>query len=228
MNNNLAENLKYFRKKKKLSQAALGMLIDKSLSTIQKYESGDISPPLEVLKEIADMLGVYLIDLIGQEEIYRREGIKLDSNLVLDNFDPFIIAMFKKFKEKFETAHPHVEISNSSFIQSIITDYIARYEADMRVYKSTTIDDFLIIENNRIKIGKDHYDILYDRYFREKMNDFKRESLEHIELIVRRNPNGITYEGDLQFIKGFVKKYGVKSLPIEARMALENSSKGVD
>lgn len=45
--NHFAENLKFLRKKNKLSQDFLGSLIDVDYSTIGKYETGKRSPSAE-------------------------------------------------------------------------------------------------------------------------------------------------------------------------------------
>lgn len=57
---NIGENIKAYRKEKKLTQTALASLISKSESTIQKYESGAVVPDINTLIKIASALGVEL------------------------------------------------------------------------------------------------------------------------------------------------------------------------
>lgn len=59
------QNIKKFRKAKKLTQKQLAELIHKNTRTIQKYEEGSIIPPVEVIKEIAKTLDVAPIDILG-------------------------------------------------------------------------------------------------------------------------------------------------------------------
>lgn len=58
----LAENIKLFRKGK-MTQAELGRKINRSESSIRKYESGLIEIPNSVIESIATALGVDSIDL---------------------------------------------------------------------------------------------------------------------------------------------------------------------
>lgn len=63
----IGENIKKFRKEKKLTQKQLGELINKGERTIQKYEKGDILPPIDVISEVAKVLRVTVSDLIDAE-----------------------------------------------------------------------------------------------------------------------------------------------------------------
>jgi transcriptional regulator with XRE-family HTH domain len=56
--------IKEHRKKKKLSQTRLGELIDRKLSTVQKYESGEITPPFDVILRMASILEIDLTSLL--------------------------------------------------------------------------------------------------------------------------------------------------------------------
>ena len=66
------DNMMLLRKKKKLSQSALGKIIGTSGDVIGRYERGDIKPSIEVVAKIADALEVSVDYLIGK------------TNLVLD------------------------------------------------------------------------------------------------------------------------------------------------
>ncbi|HLW31187.1 MAG TPA: helix-turn-helix transcriptional regulator [Aequorivita sp.] len=83
------DNMMLMRKKKKLSQAALGKLIGTSGDVIGRYERGDIKPSIDVVAKIADALEVSVDYLIGKtnlildkETIHRIEDI---SNLKEEN-----------------------------------------------------------------------------------------------------------------------------------------------
>lgn len=68
MNNNPAGiglRIKEARKAAKLSQTELANRIDKTLRTIQKYESGEIEPSIATINSIAKILHVSPAELIG-------------------------------------------------------------------------------------------------------------------------------------------------------------------
>ena len=71
----LGSIIKFYRKKNKLTQKELGALIDKKEITIRKYESGDISPPMDVLVTIGKALNVSIGDFFNFSL-----GAELDDN----------------------------------------------------------------------------------------------------------------------------------------------------
>lgn len=83
------DNMMLIRKKKKLSQAALGKIIGTSGDVVGRYERGDIKPSIDVVAKIADALEVSVDYLIGKtnlildkESLHRIEDI---SNLKEEN-----------------------------------------------------------------------------------------------------------------------------------------------
>jgi transcriptional regulator with XRE-family HTH domain len=85
---NFQDNVMLLRKKKKLSQAALGKAIGTSGDVIGRYERGDIKPSIDVVIKIAEALDVSVDYLIGNtqmqidaDSIKRLEAIAaLDEN----------------------------------------------------------------------------------------------------------------------------------------------------
>ena len=78
MNSNPAEignRIKAARKTAKLSQTDLAVKLDKTLRTVQKYESGEIEPSIAVINEIAKILNVSPAELIG----FQKQEIRLDT-----------------------------------------------------------------------------------------------------------------------------------------------------
>lgn len=63
----IGENIKKYRKMKKITQKQLGDLINKGIRTLQKYENGDITPPIKVLYDIAWALQVPIKNIIGND-----------------------------------------------------------------------------------------------------------------------------------------------------------------
>ncbi|WP_282086648.1 helix-turn-helix domain-containing protein [Aquimarina algiphila] len=63
------DNMMLLRKKKKLSQAALGKIIGTSGDVVGRYERGDIKPSIDVVVKIADSLEVSVDYLIGKSKL---------------------------------------------------------------------------------------------------------------------------------------------------------------
>lgn len=63
------DNMMLVRKKKKLSQAALGKLIGTSGDVIGRYERGDIKPSVDVVAKIADALEISVDYLLGKTSL---------------------------------------------------------------------------------------------------------------------------------------------------------------
>ena len=68
LNMNIGENIKQFRKNKKITQKELAEKIGVTDSAITKYEKGDREPNIETLNKIATALGVTINDLVKNEE----------------------------------------------------------------------------------------------------------------------------------------------------------------
>lgn len=61
--------IKYYRKKKKLTQNDLGELIGKKNNTISNYETGTISPEQDALFAIANALDIKVDDLFPEMNV---------------------------------------------------------------------------------------------------------------------------------------------------------------
>lgn len=64
----VAVNIQRARKAAGLTQSQLAEKIGKGFSTVQKYELGLSNPPVEVLRKIAEALGVPLASLVSPKE----------------------------------------------------------------------------------------------------------------------------------------------------------------
>lgn len=64
---NIGENIKKSRNDNKIKQLDLAKTLGISVRTLQKYESGEINPPLDRINKIADALSVTTNDLIGND-----------------------------------------------------------------------------------------------------------------------------------------------------------------
>ncbi|CAH0997853.1 hypothetical protein EMA8858_03987 [Emticicia aquatica] len=63
MENNFGSNLRFLRKKKKLTLENLGETLKISKSAISDYETGKTFPPLDVCELISDFFGINIDDL---------------------------------------------------------------------------------------------------------------------------------------------------------------------
>lgn len=71
----IGERIKAARKAAHLSQTELAQRLDKTMRTVQKYESGEIEPSIAMINAIAKILNISPADLIG----YQKPEIQLDS-----------------------------------------------------------------------------------------------------------------------------------------------------
>ena len=109
MSDEIARNIKYYRKKAKMSQGVLAKLADVSLMSIRRYETegnDNREPNFVTLSKIAEALGVSIIELANEEvkdypdflkervrEISRAriddyvENLTDDKKRLIDNYD---------------------------------------------------------------------------------------------------------------------------------------------
>jgi len=66
---NFGSNLMITRKQRGLTQAALGKAIGTSGDVVGRYERGDITPSIEVVVKMADVLEVPIDYLVGRSTI---------------------------------------------------------------------------------------------------------------------------------------------------------------
>ena len=77
INEKIGNNIKKWRKLKKLTQQELGLLIDKNVKSIQRYETGVNPIPVNVLSNIAKALNISIEYLIsGIEENIKEKALK--------------------------------------------------------------------------------------------------------------------------------------------------------
>lgn len=80
INEKIGNNIKKWRKLKKLTQQELGLLIDKNVKSIQRYETGVNPIPIDVLSNIAKALNIgiddLLFDMVESSENVKEEVLK--------------------------------------------------------------------------------------------------------------------------------------------------------
>lgn len=133
---NIGENIKKYRKLNKITQLDLSKAINKSVSTIQKYESDSVQPSFEVLEEIAKALKCQYTDLTISDEDWK---------------------IFSEMDEKEEMVE---SINNITYINGmyITADYIAQFEGD-KTFDGVTVK----YQNKNFKLTEKEYYKLADR-----------------------------------------------------------------
>lgn len=76
-NETVGKRIKKWRKLKDITQSELGAKINKTLSSVQKYEKGDVTIPIDVLNNIAIALNIGIDKLICEENTQDTSNIKL-------------------------------------------------------------------------------------------------------------------------------------------------------
>ena len=71
----LGLRIKKIRKQHKINQTQLANKLNKTLRTVQKYESGEIEPSIAIINEIAKIFNISPAEIMG----YEHEGLHLNS-----------------------------------------------------------------------------------------------------------------------------------------------------
>lgn len=80
----IGDKLKLLRQSNKITQKELSKLINKSVSTIQKYESGSVVPSMAILKKISE---IFNIDMDYFTSSRKFDTILAPSNASIDELD---------------------------------------------------------------------------------------------------------------------------------------------
>ena len=86
INKQIAQNLAYYRKEAGLTQAELAEKINYSDKSVSKWEQGNGVPDVYVLMQLAQLYGVTLNDLVGEEakeKIQERKQRRLGNHILL-------------------------------------------------------------------------------------------------------------------------------------------------
>lgn len=75
----IGENIRKLRKEKKLTQSELAQKIERTESSIRKYEKGIVKIPMFLLEKIADALGVEPSNLCEKEPLIMTNADRIRS-----------------------------------------------------------------------------------------------------------------------------------------------------
>lgn len=74
MSNLFSKNLKFLRETKKISKNKLGEMVGVNQTTIGRWETGEITPSIDNVEEVARVLNVALPDLLIKDLENNNEG----------------------------------------------------------------------------------------------------------------------------------------------------------
>lgn len=99
---NLSENIKFFRKKKGMTQKDLAEILDVTTRTIQNYESDNREPSIDILTKIAAALEIPLSELLEDDtfNLTGPEDGKVDAYLDFIIGKPELKPLVDIFKNK--------------------------------------------------------------------------------------------------------------------------------
>ena len=187
MNTNPTEiglRIKKARKAAKMSQTVLGTYLNKTLRTIQKYESGEIEPSIATINEIAKVLNVSSAELIG----YEKRDVQL--NTLAD-----VLSFFHALNKK-DGLHFDIEVNRPPKTQEWTcslrfdgNDASAEHNADLCLFLERFAE-----ERERLEtywIDQDYYEHWFDKelayYAAVELPDKETVVLSEEERLNRRN-----------------------------------------
>lgn len=125
-NVSIGDNLKMYRKKKKITQKQLAASIEKAERTVQKYESGELEPNIDTLNKIAVALNVSISDLLGENisDLNEMDNRDLDIIYGYPELNP-LIELFKSrgYKILSENMDIIIEKDNKAIIKIPESDF---------------------------------------------------------------------------------------------------------
>ena len=182
----VGSNIQKFRKQHKLTQKEFAKLLSKSLSTIQKYESDNVSPNLETINDIAKIFNISASRLVDDEN--NDDSMKTVNYTYYKNLnDEKILEILKATslkinEEKFKHLSKEIkenflkDLSNVSVIKLLLNrqlknfnnmtkDDLIDFTNDIQEYFTSIITNFIDTK----------YKDLYDKYELaiETLNNYK-------------------------------------------------------
>lgn len=136
----IGENIKNIRKNKKIKQIDLASNIKKSVRMLQKYENDSVTPSFDILKDIANALGVSVEELLG----LKKKVYDLTDIITQDKSNSSKESLTPKEKEKLNQTLNLMDKIETERINKINTN-AAKAIVDIGLYAS--LDDEMEILN---------------------------------------------------------------------------------
>ena len=180
----IGRRIKAARKAAKISQTDLANRINKTLRTVQKYESGEIVPSIDMIGQIAEVLGVLPFQLIA----YERQELRIKS---LSDIFYILNELNNKTGIRFEieTKRTSKDGKWSCALKFDGNDPANPYNADLCKF----LEQYAL-QRHRLEsywTTKEAFDSWLDEslsyYATEVLQDREHEELPYAERIMRRN-----------------------------------------
>lgn len=196
---NTGENIKKYRKEKKITQKQLAELIDKNIRTIQKYESGEIEVPLENALKISEILQIPVKDIYNPKD---EEINKILARATIEEFMNYNDLNAKEFMELIKDNPSLVDdFEKPEAIKDFITDEdfnskmgdlkaFSRIESVLKAYNihfafNTDKRAIILVDKN------DHFSndisVEYFKSFIFKLNELIENEIEYFKIIQALN-----------------------------------------
>ncbi len=72
----MIDNLKFYRKEKRLTQAEVAKRSEMLASTYSRLETGQVSPQLQTLERVCDAIGIAVVDLFLSREVSDKSVVQ--------------------------------------------------------------------------------------------------------------------------------------------------------
>ena len=188
----IGKKIKKWRKLKDITQSELGAKINKTLSSVQKYEKGDVTIPIDVLNNIAIALNIGIDKLISQKGAYSNK---------IDDFNEYQYDAFIKL------------FLSLGYTIEEIPIYLGK---NSEGYPDDNWETALILKRDKkiLQLNLDDVNILFDDiekyidfsiYKKENSQEFKNENIEDI---VENNIDEYYTDEYIEKIKEKIGYYG--------------------
>lgn len=135
----LANNIKTQRRLKNITQQQLSELINKNIRTIQKYEKGETTPSMNVLKDIANALDID-IDVLTSTYKKDNDKDKIEKYKKYATKDKFLY--YDKMKPKEMEEMYLIKIKSLETELKTLKTMMLMYEAQNKALEEVLPEDF--------------------------------------------------------------------------------------
>lgn len=163
---NIGDKLKLLRQSKKITQIELAKLLNKSVSTIQKYESNKVLPSINILQEISQKLNIDISYFTDQQQAYKvkgannnkdkfnfdfitNDGIILEDELQDTNIEKFISAI-STYRSKIYMVTEEINKTNNNKLIHAFNNLMEDLKSEIQSRENTIreLEDKLIKQKN--------------------------------------------------------------------------------
>lgn len=167
------ENVKHHRKKNKLTQTELANMINKTIRTVQKYESGEITPTVDIVELVAEALNVTASELLGTKDMIT--GIVKDILREHSYTEKDSKALLPIFTNLFPDIEIPKYLSANDALEYGIYEAIASFFKDStRVLTSASVNDYFPAYWSGGIFDPSDIRIIRNQYFEEYTHDMDK------------------------------------------------------